>query len=173
MEWTMPMPTAFARYVLPMADSLAKSLLHNLGVLAVSLVVGAIGVGLDHLLGLPRFAGMVAAVIGAGLLTAGFALRVWATWHFYQRRMRVIVLEPQSDLVTDGPFRFSRNPLYLGGNVFMFLGAALALGSTGGVVLTAIGLIPTDRMIRREERQLEARFGDAWRTYAARVRRWL
>lgn len=156
-----------------MANSLGKSVLHNVGVLAVSFAVGAVGVGLDHLLRLPRFPGVAAAVIGALLLSAGFALRVWATWHFYQRRMRVIVLEPQSDLVTDGPFALSRNPLYLGGNLFMFLGAALVLGSTGGVALTLVGLIPTNLMIRREERQLEARFGDAWRAYASRVRRWL
>lgn len=156
-----------------MANSLWKSVLHNVGVLAVSFAVGAVGVGLDHLLRLPRFPGVAAAVIGALLLSAGFALRVWATWHFYQRRMRVIVLEPQSDLVTDGPFALSRNPLYLGGNLFMFLGAALVLGSTGCVALTLVGLIPTNLMIRREERQLEARFGDAWRAYASRVRRWL
>jgi protein-S-isoprenylcysteine O-methyltransferase Ste14 len=154
------------------AHSVAKSLLHNAGVLAVSFGVGFAGVALDRLFGLPRFPGVLAAVMGAVLLAAGFALRVWATWHFYQRSMKVIVLQPQSDLITDGPFRFSRNPLYLGGNLFMFLGAALALGSTGGVAITAIGLIATDRMIRREERQLEARFGDAWRDYASRVRRW-
>ena len=156
-----------------MAHSLAKSLLHNAGVLAVSFGVGALGVAIDRLLKLPRFPGVAAALSGAVLLSAGFALRVWATWHFYQRQMRVIVLEPQSDLITDGPFRFSRNPLYLGGNVFMFLGAALALGSTGGVAITVLGLVPTDVMIRREERQLEARFGAAWREYASRVRRWL
>jgi protein-S-isoprenylcysteine O-methyltransferase Ste14 len=154
------------------ANSLAKSVLHNAGVLAVSFAVGALGVAVDHLLGLPRFPGLAAAAVGAVLLAAGFALRVWATWHFYERQMRVIVLEPQSALITDGPFRFSRNPLYLGGNVFMFLGAALALGSTGGVAITVVGLIPTDIMIRREERQLEARFGEAWRDYARRVRRW-
>jgi protein-S-isoprenylcysteine O-methyltransferase Ste14 len=156
-----------------MAHSLARSLLHNVGVLAVSFAFGAAGVALDGLLGLPRFPGLAAAVGGAALLAAGFALRVWATWHFYQRQMRVIVLEAQSDLVTDGPFRFTRNPLYLGGNVFMFGGAALALGSTGGLALTALGLIPTGVMIRREERQLEARFGATWRDYASRVRRWL
>lgn len=156
-----------------MANSLAKSVLHNVGVAFVSFAFGGAGVALDHLLGLPRFPGLAAAAGGVVLLGAGFALRVWATWHFYQRQMRVIVLEAQSDLITDGPFRFTRNPLYLGGNVFMFAGAALVLGSTGGLVLTALGLIPTEVMIRREERQLEARFGATWRDYASRVRRWL
>ena len=79
---------------------------------------------------------------------------------------------PQSALITEGPYRFSRNPLYLGGNLFGFLGAALVVGSPGTIVLTLLGLIATDRMIRREERQLEARFGDEWRSYRRRVRRW-
>src|SRR4051794_36727275 len=57
-----------------MANSLAKSLFHNAGVLAVSLGVGCVGVAIDHLLRLPRFPGVAAAVIGGVLLAAGFAL---------------------------------------------------------------------------------------------------
>jgi protein-S-isoprenylcysteine O-methyltransferase Ste14 len=56
------------------------------------------------------------------LLALGFLLRVWATVYFYRHSMRVISLEPQTALITSGPYRFSRNPLYLGGNVFIFFG---------------------------------------------------
>src|SRR5262249_59036748 len=62
-------------------------------------------------------------------LVSGFLTRLWATAHFYTHHMRVISLEPQSALITSGPFRWSRNPLYLGGNVFTFFGASLLLGS--------------------------------------------
>ena len=50
---------------------------------------------------------------------------VWATVHFYAHKMRVISLEPQEMLITSwAEHRFSRNPLYLGGNVLIFFGAA-------------------------------------------------
>jgi protein-S-isoprenylcysteine O-methyltransferase Ste14 len=112
-------------------------------------------------------------VDGALLLATGFSLRVWAALCFYQHRMKVISLEPQQALITSGPYRFSRNPLYLGGNVFIFFGASLVLGSPAALVITAAHLPLVDWFIRREERQLEARFGQAWMDYKNRVRRWI
>ena len=87
--------------------------------------------------------------------------------------MKVISLVPQRTLVTSGPFRFSRNPLYLGGNVFIFFGAALLLGSPIAVLFTAIHLPLIDRFIRREEKQLEQTFGKDWVRYKNLVRRWI
>jgi protein-S-isoprenylcysteine O-methyltransferase Ste14 len=87
--------------------------------------------------------------------------------------MKVISLVPQQALVTSGPFRFSRNPLYLGGNVFIFFGAALLLGSPTALVFTAIHLPLVDLFIRREEKQLEQTFGEAWVRYKHQVRRWI
>jgi hypothetical protein len=77
------------------------------------------------MLGLTAFRSIIEKVAGSLLLIIGFLLRVWATFYFYQQRMRVISLSPQRRLITCGPYRFSRNPPYLGGNVFIFLGAAL------------------------------------------------
>jgi protein-S-isoprenylcysteine O-methyltransferase Ste14 len=65
--------------------------------------------------------------------------------------MKVIVLHAQQSLITDGPYRFSRHPLYLGGNVLMFLGATLLLGTPSGVVLTIAHWLLMDWMMRREE----------------------
>jgi len=87
--------------------------------------------------------------------------------------MRVIALEAQTALITAGPYRFSRNPLYLGGNAFIFFGATLILGSPTALFATAIHLPLIDRFIRREEKKLEQRFGQEWRSYTKRVRRWL
>jgi protein-S-isoprenylcysteine O-methyltransferase Ste14 len=150
-----------------------KSALHNLGVIVVSFAVAGAGVLLDRVIGTRKLRGPVWPVIGVLLLAMGFLLRFWATLLFYEQRMRVISLEPQQTLITTGPFRFTRNPLYLGGNGFAFLGAAFVARSPAAVLLTAIGLVPTDFMIRREERQLEAAFGDTWRRYARSVRRWI
>jgi protein-S-isoprenylcysteine O-methyltransferase Ste14 len=87
--------------------------------------------------------------------------------------MKVISLVPQKALITSGPFRFSRNPLYLGGNVFIFFGAALFLGSPTGLLLTAIHLPLMDLFIRREEKQLERNFGQEWVRYKKHARRWI
>jgi protein-S-isoprenylcysteine O-methyltransferase Ste14 len=98
---------------------------------------------------------------------------MWATYTFYEHRMKVISLSPQAVLVTSGPYRFSRNPLYLGGNVFIFFGAGCLLGSPSDIVLTALHFPFVDLFIRREETQLEARFGDQWLRYKQHVRRWV
>jgi len=153
--------------------SLLKSLLHNIGVVIVGLAFAYLGTMFDSLLGAPTFASALARMIGSLLLALGFLLRVWATVNFYGHSMRVISLEPQSTLITSGPYRFSRNPLYLGGNVFVFFGAALVLGSPTALVATVLHLPLMDRFIRREEAQLERQFGEQWQNYKDKVPRWL
>jgi protein-S-isoprenylcysteine O-methyltransferase Ste14 len=160
-------------YVAKMFKNLLKSLLHNIGVVAVGFAFAFSGTRLDLLLGLRPFESLWALIAAWLLLAAGFLLRVWATFDFYQRRMKVIVLVPQNSLITSGPYRFTRNPLYLGGNVFIFGGAVLFLGSPGGLILTVINIIAVDLMIRREEKQLEKIFGQAFLRYKNRVRRWI
>jgi protein-S-isoprenylcysteine O-methyltransferase Ste14 len=153
--------------------SLPKSVLHNIGVLIVGFGVGFFGVAADSLLSRRGFKSLVATTAGCLLLAAGFLVRVWATYLFYERHMKVISFVPQKWLVTTGPYRFSRNPLYLGGNVFIFFGAALFLGSPAGLVITALHLPLADRFIRREEKQLEREFGEEWIRYKNQVRRWI
>jgi protein-S-isoprenylcysteine O-methyltransferase Ste14 len=153
--------------------NLVKSLLHNIGVMAVGFGVAFLGAALDSLFGFNLFKSLLATGAAWMLLAAGFLLRVWATYLFYERRMKVISLLPQNSLITTGPYRFSRNPLYLGGNVFIFFGAALFLGSPAGLMITALHLPLADRLIRREEKQLEREFGEEWIRYKNQVRRWI
>jgi protein-S-isoprenylcysteine O-methyltransferase Ste14 len=153
--------------------SLAKSILHNIGVVLVGLGIAFLGSKVDALLGIRDFHPALTRDAGYVLLTTGFLVRVWATFHFYEHRMKVISLAPQHTLITSGPYRFSRNPLYLGGNVFIFFGAALLFGSPTALVFTAVHLPLVDIFIRREERQLEKDFGEEWTRYKARVRRWI
>jgi len=139
----------------------------------VGLAFAALGKAVDSAFGFSGLALPLMKPAAFLLLTLGFLLRVWATVHFYAHNMRVISLEPQQRLITSGPYRFSRNPLYLGGNVFTFFGAALLLGSPTALIATAVHLPLMDLFIRREERQLEHEFGEEWRSYRKRVRRWL
>jgi len=153
--------------------NLLKSVLHNSGVLVVGFCFAFIGRALDSLLTLGTFRSRAITVVAVLLLAGGFLIRVWATYLFYTQRIKVISLVPQRQLITWGPYRFSRNPLYLGGNVFIFLGAVLFLGSPAGIALTALNIVAVDLMIRREESQLARQFGDVWTAYCERVRRWL
>jgi protein-S-isoprenylcysteine O-methyltransferase Ste14 len=153
--------------------TLFKSILHNLGVVAVGLLVAFVGTRLDLLLGIHRFHFAIATIVGSLLIAIGFLVRVWATYYFYENRMKVISTVPQGTLLTSGPYRYSRNPLYLGGNVFIFFGAAFLLGSPTAIAITALHLPLVDLFIRREERQLAQNFGEEWINYKRRVRRWI
>jgi protein-S-isoprenylcysteine O-methyltransferase Ste14 len=153
--------------------NLLKSVAHNVGVVLVGFGVAYLGTRLDLLLGWKQLNSEAAHAAGWVLLDAGFLLRVWAAFEFYEHKMKVISLMPQRTLIRCGPYRFTRNPLYLGGNVFIFCGAALLFGSPGALLITAAHLPLVDLFIRREERQLEQSFGDEWIEYRKRVRRWV
>jgi protein-S-isoprenylcysteine O-methyltransferase Ste14 len=152
---------------------IVRSILHNIFVTAVGFVIAFVGTRLDKLLEITEFQSAISITIGSILLVIGFLIRFWATYHFYKNRMRVIALAPQGALLTSGPYRYSRNPLYLGGNVFIFFGASALLGSPAAVAITALHLPFIDLFIRREEGQLAQRFGDNWMRYKHSTRRWI
>ncbi len=81
--------------------------------------------------------------------------------------------KPVSTLVESGPYRFTRNPMYLGMGL-MIAGAAFLLNAVWGVLLAPAFILTIDRgQVRREEGYLERKFGDDYRQYKQRVRRWL
>ncbi len=114
---------------------------------------------------------LVAAVIaGAGLLVI-----VWGTLCFRRARTTVNPTEPEkvSALVETGPYRYSRNPMYLG-NVLLLAAWAVYLGAPVNVLWVALFVGWMDRFqIPREERALADTFGGAWDSYRGRVRRWI
>ena len=78
-----------------------------------------------------------------------------------------------SALVTDGPYRYSRNPMYLG-MALLILGFALALGSVGALLGVPVFVLAVQWLfIVPEEQRLDGLFGDDYRSYRRRVRRWL
>ena len=75
--------------------------------------------------------------------------------------------------MTGGPFRYSRNPLYLG-LTLLYAGVALLIPSTWPLILLVpVLLVMRWGVIAREERYLAGKFGEPYRTYLTRVRRWL
>ena len=78
-----------------------------------------------------------------------------------------------SAIVTSGPYRLSRNPIYLG-FVCTLIGLSLALSNYWGVVLSPLFMILLVQLvIKHEEIYLEKKFGDVYTSYKSRVRRWL
>jgi protein-S-isoprenylcysteine O-methyltransferase Ste14 len=76
-------------------------------------------------------------------------------------------------LVTEGPFSFTRNPLYLAGTMLL-LGVGLVSGIVWFLVLAILAAFAVEKLaIEREERHLKARFGETYVGYARRVRRWI
>ncbi len=81
--------------------------------------------------------------------------------------------KPTTSLITDGPFRFSRNPTYLAlGLLYIGIGIALDCLWIIGMLIPLLAVMHYG-VIRREERYLERKFGDEYLRYRASVRRWL
>ncbi len=111
--------------------------------------------------------------LGAALLVAGGALTLWGAQTFARAGTTLKPFERTHTLVVGGPFRFTRNPMYLG-MVAMLLGAALALGTPAPwLAAPALALTLQLRFIRHEERALTASLGEPYERYRQSVGRWL
>jgi protein-S-isoprenylcysteine O-methyltransferase Ste14 len=103
---------------------------------------------------------------------AGVFLAGWGRWTLVRAGTNVVPSQPTLAIVTDGPFRFTRNPLYLGGSI-AFIGLSILLNSAWPLILLVPSLVILDwGVIRREERYLETKFGPIYLAYKSRVRRW-
>ncbi len=129
---------------------------------------------LDRLVPLPMpWTGAAASVVGLVLMLAGSGLMLWAFASFRQARTTVLPHLRSDALITTGPFRRSRNPIYLA-EAIILAGLALHYGALWyALAIPPFVMAVTRLAIMREEAHLLARFGDAWRTYADSVRRWL
>jgi len=146
-----------------------------------------LGWGLGYLGARPE-----AAVTGLDLLSAGFGLEMaarrgialtlivggllldgMAAGLFRRRGTAVEPWKPSTALIIEGPYRFSRNPIYVGFAV-TYVGLAIAMDSWIALILLVPCLLVVDRfVIQREELYLGHKFGDAYKAYRQKVRRWL
>jgi protein-S-isoprenylcysteine O-methyltransferase Ste14 len=110
---------------------------------------------------------------GGAIALFGFALMAVSVRQFRQAGTSVIPGEPSTVLLEIGPYRFTRNPIYIGFVIFYF-GLAIMLTSAWMLMLLIPVLIILQRgVVEREEAYLQAKFGEAYRKYLARVPRWL
>lgn len=124
-------------------------------------------------LALPLDLGTLTRPLGWLAVGIGLALFAWTLWTFIHHRTTVNPYVAASSLCTGGPFRYSRNPIYLG-DWFLLAGVSLLLATFWPLVFAPlIWIMIRFGVIRHEETHLEAKFGDAYRDYKTRVRRWI
>ncbi len=139
---------------------LAGWLLHRLVPLPVP---GANGIG--------GIVGMRA--VGWLLIAVGVVLLVWAQITFRRHHTTVIPNRPASAMVTDGPYSFTRNPIYVS-LALIYLGLALLTRMLWPIIVLPVVLVLiTMLVIRREERYLADAFGAEYAEFRRRVRRWV
>jgi protein-S-isoprenylcysteine O-methyltransferase Ste14 len=110
---------------------------------------------------------------GIAILLSGLGLIILCAVMFKHADTPIIPFEPSTVLLTHGVYRYTRNPIYLG-MLIILLGAAVTLGSLSPfLVLPVFFYIIQEGYIRYEETFLEDIFGDRYRLYKSRVRRWL
>jgi protein-S-isoprenylcysteine O-methyltransferase Ste14 len=132
------------------------------------------GLALNWFMPLPFVpAAVPAGWLGAMAFALALALFAWAIATITQAGSNVPTNLPSTTIVDTGPYRFTRNPIYLG-MVLGLIGLAIGLDSLW-LLLTLVPFAVVIRygVIAREEAYLERKFGDVYRRYRARVRRWL
>lgn len=141
--------------------------------LLAAAMLAAWGLGRAYPLPWPGIDDLPARIIGAALGLGGIGLIGWAAMTLWRHHTTVLPHKGVSELVTDGPFRWRRNPIYIGDAMIL-----LGLAELSKNVWFAISVVPflalvTWLAILPEERHLEARFGERWRAYRDRTRRLL
>ena len=140
-----------------------------LAAIAVSILLGTI-------YPLPWFAQPLSGIlsaIGWSMIAAFVALNISAIRAMRRAGTTVRPDRGTDHLVTDGPFSFTRNPLYLAGTMLV-LGIGLVSGIVWFLLLAILAAFTVQKLaIEREERHLQARFGETYLDYVGRVRRWI
>jgi protein-S-isoprenylcysteine O-methyltransferase Ste14 len=144
---------------------------------AVPLVVIALGIGLEQLWPIRLGVGLAPPLryaIGAAIaLGAVLGLGLWSVVLFRRSGQNENPWKPTPAIVERGPFRVSRNPMYLQ-MLLACVGVAVLLANVWILLLTPLGGWLLERLaIRPEEAYLERKFGEPYRAYKRRVRRWL
>ena len=110
---------------------------------------------------------------GIGLILMGIVIVLVCDYLFRQKNTTIKPFQESSYLVREGLFSYSRNPIYLG-MIIVLIGVWIVLGSLSPLLVIPIftGLIQ-EVFIKPEEKMLEEKFGEEYRKYQAKVRRWV
>ena len=110
---------------------------------------------------------------GAVLVALGLLLMFVSVGVFWSRKTTILPDRAATEFVVVGPYRFTRNPMYVGMSV-AYVGLSLAFSPVWPLVLLPLAMLLVVRLvIRREEAYLLRRFGASYEEYCSRVRRWM
>jgi protein-S-isoprenylcysteine O-methyltransferase Ste14 len=110
---------------------------------------------------------------GLAIVAIGMGIAIWGRRTMRAAGTNINPTLPALAIVQSGPFRYSRNPLYLA-LMLLFLGLTLAFNTWWGiVVLVPLLIVMHAGVVMREERYLERKFGEIYRQYRLKVRRYL
>jgi len=113
---------------------------------------------------------LVLRVVGGLMVIAGFLLAGWAISQMRKAHTPLDPREPVTAFVTTGPYRFTRNPIYLG-FFLIYLGFTLLAGTLWGLIASPFLIWTiTQAVIRAEEVYLDEKFGEQYKQYRSRVR---
>ena len=133
----------------------------------------AFGLLVDRRIHVPFLPRSLARTLGWTLLGGGVLLNAWFNFTMRRTDTPIDPRKPVSNLTTEGPFRYTRNPAYLS-LTMVYAGVALLRSALWALLLLPLVLLLIQRdQIEREERHLERAFGEEYLEYKARVRRWL
>ncbi|WP_019959906.1 methyltransferase family protein [Woodsholea maritima] len=111
--------------------------------------------------------------VGLALIMIGLVLTMGQAGRFRRHGANVRSHKAPTRFIHDGVYKYSRNPMYLG-FLLALLGAWLFLGSAGALIpVVVFGLVMNFTWITYEEAYMRATFGDEYRAYCQRVRRWV
>ena len=123
--------------------------------------------------GIPLHGWHLVRTLGWVAIFAGFAIMMTAVGLFQKSGTDPKPWKTATALVTDGVYRWTRNPMYLG-MALIYFGIALVLNSLVALLLLIpLVFVIQKEVIEREERYMESKFGEAYREYRARARRWI
>lgn len=132
-----------------------------------------LGLLLNRKFPIPFLPRKMARTLGWTLLGGGVLLLGWFEWAIRHAGTPANPYKPVSHVVTEGPFRYTRNPGYLS-MAMIYTGVAGLANALWAILLLPVALSVIRRgVIEREERYLEGKFGEEYLHYKARVRRWI
>ncbi len=150
-----------------------KSAVFLVSLLLAGVVLGWVLQLVDRLVSFPKLLPYPINFAGLSLIAFGSWIRLWAGAVFYRQNPSMVSFKVPPKLVTTGPWRYSRNPLYLG-LIMIGLGFSILFFSYSDLILTLIGAVLLHlEVVMHEEKVLSEKFGNIYLDYKTKIRRWI